>query len=390
MKVAFIHHDKKISTGAHYINDLIKIKLKERGIKVRNFYPNAPLIDSPHHLRGLKNILFFYSLLEHKDEILKCDLIQGTTYTPLTFIPFDIPVISHFGSTTYGFLKHVARTHGLEKETGKIFYKLRKLNIISELNLQTRKPLRDIMEIENYVASKADAVIATSLMVKDELRECKIDENKIELIHNAVEDYWYDYPPKLIIEPLKIVFLNRLGSDVFTFKLKGLDRLINLYDHFPRLEKITIAMTTNNKLVGYLIDKFPNQQLFKNVVKNKIPEILNPLAGSIFFLPSRYEGFSLSLIESMTQGLIPIAYPVGVAQEVIINGENGFIVNNQEEARVAIERIVNNNDLRLEMSQNAYKTSLAFKADLMVDKFIALYKKVLQNYRHKKENVNLE
>jgi len=390
MKVAFIHHDKKISTGAHYINDLIKIKLKERGIKVRNFYPNAPLIDSPHHLRGLKNILFFYSLLEHKDEILKCDLIQGTTYTPLTFIPFDIPVISHFGSTTYGFLKHVTRAHGLEKETREIFYKLRKLNIIPELNLQTRKPLRDIMEIENYVASKADAVIATSLKVKEELKECGIDESKIELIHNAVEDYWYDYSPKPIINPPKIVFLNRLGNDVFTFKLKGLDRLIHLYDHFPQLEKTTIVMTTNNKLVSYLIGKFSNQQFFKNVVKNKIPEILNPLAGSIMFLPSRYEGFSLSLIESMTQGLIPVAYPVGVASEVIINGENGFIVNNQEEARAAVEKIINNNDLRLKMSQNAYKTSLAFKADLMVDKFIALYKKVLQNYTHKKENVNLE
>jgi hypothetical protein len=68
MKIAFIHHDKKISTGAHYINDLIKIKLRERGVKVRNFYPKAPLIDSPHHLRGLKNILFFYSLLENKEE----------------------------------------------------------------------------------------------------------------------------------------------------------------------------------------------------------------------------------------------------------------------------------------------------------------------------------
>jgi len=79
MKIAFIHSEKKITTGAHYINDLIATKLKERKIKVKDFYPKAPLMDSPHHLKGLKNILFFYSLLENKDEILKCDLIQGTT-----------------------------------------------------------------------------------------------------------------------------------------------------------------------------------------------------------------------------------------------------------------------------------------------------------------------
>jgi glycosyltransferase involved in cell wall biosynthesis len=384
MRIAFIHHDKKISTGAHYINDLIKIKLREQGIKVKNFYPKAPLIDSPHHLRGLKNILFFYSLLENKEDILKCDLIQGTTYTPLTFLTFDIPVISHFGSTTYGFLKSVPLTNKLEKGTTQIFYKLKKLNVVTELNIKTRRPLRDIMEIENYVASKAEAVIATSLNVKQELIACGINESKIELIHNAVEDYWFDYQRKAIVDKPILVFLGRLGSDVFTFKLKGLDRLLNIYQHFPEMNKITVALTSNKALEQYFIEKIPKSEFYKNVQKDRIPEIINPLSGSILLITSRYEGFSLSLIEGMTQGLIPVTYPVGVAGEIIVNGENGFIVNSQEEAFAAIEKISNDRELREKMSQNAYKSSLAFKADLMVDKFIALYKKVLDNYKPKK------
>jgi len=384
MKIAFIHHDKKISTGAHYINDLIKIKLRERGVKVKNFYPSAPLIDSPHHLRGLKNILFFYSLLENKEEILKCDLIQGTTYTALTFLPFDIPVISHFGSTTYGFLKSVPLTNKIEKETRQILYKFKKFNVVTELNLKTQKPLRDIMEIENYVASKAEAVIATSLKVKAELKECGIDDSKIELIHNAVEDYWFDYQKQPIVAKPNLVYLGRLGSDIFTYKLKGLDRLIDIYHHFPDLNKITVALTSNKELEQYFFEKISNSQFYKNVQKDKIPEIINPLCGSILLITSRYEGFSLSLIEGMTQGLIPISYPVGVAQEVIVSGENGFIVNNQAEVYSAIEKLVSNSELRQKMSQNAYESSLAFKADIMVDKFIALYKKVLDNYKPKK------
>lgn len=82
MKIAFIHSEKKIGTGAHYINDLISIKLKQRGITVRHFYPSTDIMDTPLQLKGLGNILFFYSLLEHRDQILKCDLIQGTTYIP--------------------------------------------------------------------------------------------------------------------------------------------------------------------------------------------------------------------------------------------------------------------------------------------------------------------
>src|SRR3989338_8536680 len=82
MKVAFIHNDKKLGTGAHYINELMAIKLRGRGVEVKNFYPRTSLIDPPIHLKGFSNILFFYSLLEKKDEIMRFNLVQGTTYTP--------------------------------------------------------------------------------------------------------------------------------------------------------------------------------------------------------------------------------------------------------------------------------------------------------------------
>jgi len=104
MKIAFIHNQKKIGTGSHYINDLISLKLRQRKIEIKNFYPKTELIDPPPHLKGLANILFFYSLLDHKQEILKYSIIQGTTYTPLPFLALSIPVITHFGSTTNGFI----------------------------------------------------------------------------------------------------------------------------------------------------------------------------------------------------------------------------------------------------------------------------------------------
>src|SRR3989304_7872065 len=104
MRVAFIHNEKKIGTGAHYINDLMSLKLKGANVEIKNFYPSTSF-DAPTHLNGLKNILFFHSLIEKRNQILKFDLIQGTTYTPLPFLAYPIPVISHFGSTTNGFLK---------------------------------------------------------------------------------------------------------------------------------------------------------------------------------------------------------------------------------------------------------------------------------------------
>jgi len=63
MRIAYIHDDRKIYTGAHHINELIICKLREFGAYVKNFYPRTRLIDGTHHdLKGVSNILFFYSL----------------------------------------------------------------------------------------------------------------------------------------------------------------------------------------------------------------------------------------------------------------------------------------------------------------------------------------
>ena len=249
MKIAFIHNEKKLGTGAHYINDLMALKLRESGVDIKNFYPRTTLIETPIHLGGLKSILFFYSLLERRKEILKFNIIQGTTYTPLPFLAYPVPVVSHFGSTTRGFLSATPTATNLENGGKKIWYKLKKEGVLSELNIKTRRPLRDIADIEEYVASRATAVIATSEHVKKELLASGVKEDNIHLIHNAIEDYWLESSSQEFASEPSLVFLGRLGSDSFTLKLKGVDRLIGLYQKFPDIQKYTFCMTTNKKLI---------------------------------------------------------------------------------------------------------------------------------------------
>lgn len=377
MKIAYIHDDKKINTGAHHINDLIVNKLRARDVIVKNVYPKSRLIESSNNnLKGVSNILYFYSLLEQKKDILKYDLIQGTTYTPITFLAFDIPVVSHFGSTTKGFICSVPKSKFLEKELRDIWFQLKRDKIIAELEIKTKKPMMDIAEIEFFVASKASKVIATSKIVKQDLiRYGHIPANKIRIIYNAIEDYWFE---KTIAEmsPAKLIFLGRIGQDVFTWKLKGLDRLVAIYKRFPDLEKLSVIMSTNKKISPWLDKNIPQHKSVVNFPKDRIRHIVNPNRGSIYLLTSRYEGFSLSLIEAMSQGLIPVAFPVGVAPEIIINGQNGFLINSIEEASLKIQELLGNESLRFNMSQAAYLTSLQFKADLMAKKLVSLYEQL--------------
>lgn len=373
IKIAFIHNERKIHTGASQINQLMSKALSADGATVRHFYPRFQLMDTPSHLKGIANILYFYSLLEYKDKILEYDIVQGTTYTPLPFIPFSIPTVCHFGSTSRGFLDSTPHTIDLPRAQKAIFRALARDGIIPEFDLKTLRPIQDVADIEEIAAQRASACIATSEKVKRELMQAGVAEERIHVIHNAIEDYWFEKQREMPLKAPHLVYLGRLGGDVFTLKLKGLSRLVNIYRAFPGMSKTTICMTTNPKLKEWLKVAFPNHHMFVNLRKDFIPGALAALRGSILILPSRYEGFSLSLIEGMSRGLVPVAFPVGVAPEIIRNGENGFLVSSEKEATTRIRELVANDARRLAMADAAQETAQQFRSSKIAKELIHVY-----------------
>jgi glycosyltransferase involved in cell wall biosynthesis len=113
-----------------------------------------------------------------------------------------------------------------------------------------------------------------------------------------------------------------------------------------------------------------------NLRKDLIPGALAPLYGSILYLPSRYEGFSLSLVEGMSQGLIPISQPVGVAPEIIENGKNGYLVENVKEATERAQELLEDPQKRLAMAAAAKSTAERFKSSRIAGELLDLYQKI--------------
>ena len=385
MKIAFIYQDQKLKTGAGCINSLISSKLAEEGVEMMHLYPKVKLVDSPHHMKGLNNILFFFSLLEHRNKVLSCDIIQGTTYTPIAFLSFETPIVSHFGSTTDGFIRATPRTNQTETNLKKIWHELKHAKIIDEINIKTRRPLRDIADIENLVAKRATAIIATSEIVKKDLINGGVDGAKIHVVHNAIEDFWFENSPTTIVDIPSLVYLGRVGQDVFTLKLKGLDRLINTYRSFKYLPKVSILMTNNKKLSSWLRDSINANTVHTNLYKPEIKEKLNVLCGGVMLVTSRYEGFCLSIVEGMSQGLIPVAFPVGVAPEIIQDGVNGYLVSSEKEMVEKIQLILNDDVLRRKLSVQALETSKQFNSKNMTEKLLIIYKQIIENKPSKYE-----
>jgi glycosyltransferase involved in cell wall biosynthesis len=135
-------------------------------------------------------------------------------------------------------------------------------------------------------------------------------------------------------------------------------------------------MTTNKKLKDWLRVSFPNHHMFVNLRKDLIPGALAPRYGSILFLSSRYEGFSLSLVEGMSQGLVPITFSVGVAPEIIENGINGFIVGSEKEAERIARELLADDARRLAIASAAKETAQRFTSARIAGDLLAVYKTV--------------
>lgn len=386
MRILYIHDQKRIRTGAHQFNNMIVMELRRQGHSVDTIYPRESINLLSPILKGINSILFFYSMIQKRHEAYRYDIIQGTTYTTLAFLESGAPIISHFGSTTHGFLKNVPSAKGLErenKELTRIYQELKMGEVIETVN-PTTKAIKDIGDIEIYVAQKSNAVVAASQNVKRELAGRGVPAEKIKIIHNAIEDFWFKTKIETKAKPrADLVYLGRMGDDAFTVKLKGINRLIYIFGKFPQARKILVGMS-GKKTEEYrkVFAGIPKTSAYFSVKKKLIPKVLTSHYGDIYINTGRYEGFCLSLIEAMSQGLVPVIFPIGVAPEIIENGQNGYLVNSLEEMESKIKYLTGRKELRAKMAAAARATARRFEPKKIIPQYLKLYKDLHRRHQY--------
>ena len=98
----------------------------------------------------------------------------------------------------------------------------------------------------------------------------------------------------------------------------------------------------------------PENILFVGTSKN-IADYLS--SAEFFILSSLYEGLPLSLLEAMSFGIVPVATPAGGIQDVIRDGENGYLASgfDSDSLSIAMKRAIasplNRDDIRKEYTE---------------------------------------
>ncbi|HQZ97965.1 MAG TPA: glycosyltransferase family 4 protein [Pyrinomonadaceae bacterium] len=124
--------------------------------------------------------------------------------------------------------------------------------------------------------------------------------------------------------------------------------------------------------------KFPAGKIVFAGWQNDIAAFLNAI--DIFVQPSLSEAFSQVIMEAMGVGLPVVATNVGGANEVIVSGENGVLIepNNVSAISNEVIRLSRDPELRRQLGVAARKTvTESFTAERMVERQFELYQKWL-------------
>lgn len=188
-------------------------------------------------------------------------------------------------------------------------------------------------------AFKGVAVIHLSKSLFKDLDGIRDTDSKIYELNNGIPDAGYGLKKGTHSEVLNLIYLSNF------VRTKGADTLLNAINLLPGEYQGRFKL----KLVGGFPDagfKGEIEKLVKDVFSSDV-DIVGPLYGeekekalndaSVFILPTRFknECFPLSILEAMSFRLAIISTHEGAIPDMVLNGENGFVVDREDEQALA-------------------------------------------------------
>lgn len=180
---------------------------------------------------------------------------------------------------------------------------------------------RDILEITD----RCERVICPSKQTEERLNSMGVENTAV--IHNSIENSFFNKPEKRSTKQLTIIFTGRIVKEknIF-FLLKIASDLKKVTSNFQML------IIGSGELLDSLREKVFKFKLQGNVLvagelnRSLLPQIYK--GGHLFVTPSLSEVMPLTVIEAMACGLPTIALENSGLEEVVVDGVSGYLVKN--------------------------------------------------------------
>ena len=343
--------------------DKIKYEFEEDGKVIR--LPGIPIGIYDYRLTGIYPLRVINKIRKWKLDVIHSQTEFGVgTFARVISSQFRIPIVHTYHTYYEDYTYYITKGH-FDKTSKKVVRELANFycdKSIDELIVPTKK-IYDVFK-EKYKFKRNVNIIPTGLEI-ERFYKTNFKDNEIKELKSKYNINENDFV---------LLFVGRIAKE------KNIDLLIN-------------NMIDNKKLKLVIIGDGPDINFYKDLVKKnklenriifvgKIPYKDIPIyyqLGKVFVTASTSETQGLTVIEALASSLPVLAINDESFRNVIINSENGFIFNNEEEYKNIVNKIINDDKLLNEMSNKALASSLKYSSDNFAKSVLEVYNKAIKN-----------
>lgn len=202
-------------------------------------------------------------------------------------------------------------------------------------------------------------IIFVSSFLENQFPETKksivINPGLPEQIQKELSQVRHEEHQKLIIGHVGTIYPTK-GTDIFVKSaietcLKSKDLKFHVYGkildkkYFNSIQNEVKACNLNNR-INFFHDK-QTVEIFSGI--------------DLLVVSSRFETYGLVILEALASGVPVISFDVGIANEIIKNGENGFLIESKDPEAISLKLLAletDRNKLKI-MSASAHRQSLS-------------------------------
>jgi glycosyltransferase involved in cell wall biosynthesis len=250
--------------------------------------------------------------------------------------------------------------------------------IINSLKLKNTKIVYTANNYFNDFYQKlirADAIAGISPAIFSNLiKTMNSQKNKIISINYGVTEIVNQHPK----DGLCVGYIGRMIKEKGVFELLQAVRILK--NAFPDIKLLIRGEGKDKNDFQKLIVKYGLQDHIEiKDVSINLEDIYNDI--NILILPSKMnEGLPISVLECMINKIIVITTPQGAVEDVIKEGQTGFLIDSPDANAIAhkLEYVIKNYDQLEDVKNNAYKlVNEKYSLSRMLDGYYMLYSKLL-------------
>jgi len=237
--------------------------------------------------------------------------------------------------------------------------------------------------IGKILFSSANVITFYSKILLPYAKEAKMPIDKIKVIPTGI--HLEKFSPGLF-STVREEFMIDDKSFVVSFvgmitERKGVDIIIKVCARLIKEGYDVKVLIAGEGLLRKEYEELSSNLLVKeNIIfmgnRHDIPQILN--ASDVYFMPSRGEGLSGSIMEAMACGLPIVATDDGLTKDLVIHGVNGFLgrIHDDSVYYDYLLKLINDKKLRIKMGKSARAHIETFSWENVFGRYLETYEGV--------------